>query len=210
LVTIYIIVDVLASEASPRKKNRTALAYTCAVIAGLIAPSLFVDTSQFSLKLSAVGRVLQGFNGHLFQDVLFNFDVLWILFLAGIPLCKRSEQLNILLLFLLTAAASLIGSTDWFRTFFAASFFVVLPLAARTIDFVTSSVHMKFVRVPVIVFFSILLIKPKPFLDFDYVRNPNMQLYTYAAAFLVICYLANLWLRQTPVTSYEPEGKPGQ
>lgn len=195
LASAFVIVDIAFSTTAKRLKLRRMLLYVGAMLSALLVPLVFIDNSQFSFKASVIESILRGLNGHLFQDVLFNFDVLWVLIIAGLPLFERSFQLNIVILMFLSMMMSVIGSTDWFRTFFSILFFVLLPIAAKTIDFVTSSRHMPVARALLVTCFAIMLIKPKPYLNFDYVRNPAMESYVFAAFLVLICYAANLMRR---------------
>lgn len=191
LVFIYIIIDSFTKNQFQKNNLKKIFLYVLGLIISLFVPFLLVQNSFFKFKWDVVAFIIKGFNGNLFQHILFNFEIIWVLFFAGLFLCKKTEQINILILILLGLILSLIGSTDWFRTWFSILFFIVLPLSSKVIDYITSEKVMYFIRIPLVVIISIMLIKPRGPVDLAYAINPNYLYYLFTFCLIIICYIVN-------------------
>lgn len=191
LVIGFIVIDYLTREVDLKKKIKWTILFSLIGGIALISPYFFINSASLKFKYDVVINILKGLNGNLFQHILFNFEVIWILFFAGISLFRKFFQLNVVILILFGGVLSVIGSTDWFRTWFSILFFIVLPIAAKTVDTVTSDRKMHFLRGPLVAVISIMLIKPRGPVDLAYALNANMMYYVYAVIILIVCYIAN-------------------
>jgi hypothetical protein len=206
LVIMFVVVDVLLNARVRPRPIANIVRYTLAAAASLALPGALIDNSHYRFSWHVVTTTIIGLNGHLFYDLLYNFEVLWILFLAGLPLISRKCHFNVSLLASCGVVMSLLGSTDWFRTWFSILFFVVLPVSGRALDYLTSGIRMNYLRPLGATWFAIMLMKRKPFLDLGQVYGPP-NYWVYGCTIVLVLILYVIAARTRGSGTYAPDGQ---
>lgn len=188
---VFILTDIIFSSCAIRDKISKIIIVSLAVALAALLPILLIDNSRFHFEITEItdNIIKTHLNGQLFESLLYNFGVLWVLFFAGLPLFNKRFNYSVAIVFSVGMVLSLIGSTDWWRTWFSILFFIVIPVSTKALDSVTSEKGMESLRGIIAFSYTLLIVLPRPYFSFDSMQNPSFLKYTLAVALFLFAYI---------------------
>jgi hypothetical protein len=176
----------LHTEKYDIKFSIVSLMYILAIFLGLGLPSYLLKSTSFS-NFYFLNLVMQENRDFGFSFLLNNFSLIWIPYFFGlIKLNYRSKLTHMIVLFL--GCILLVAARDWWRVLYGNMYFLVLPLAASTIErfFKQNALY-------IFSFCSLILLSFPPYIDFEKLRHPDLWPYY---ALLGLFFIQGLLTRQ--------------